>query len=439
MRISRPPSWKASSTDSTQTLRNLFLTPLPGQGLANLCFRHSALARKIALSSANNGWACAAQSQPAQLLVLDTFFNRSTRCTTENPLSNCLVTDSPTPTHTSSGSETKVVEHLKTSQFRCSNRPSLTATQQNSPHCSLLHTSLEIQGYTTLIPLPTERQRCLGGNASTVPFFTQIVFLRTLTIDQPGMRDFAGGGEMVQWLEANSLVGGSVVRTRPRLPLSRLGQPDSIPALVLPSGGMTTRHTKGVTAERFFIERFAENSSTAHDRFRTSWGSSGRRSPRVSVNLMFYLKLNCTKLAKCTHLYTNWVLPGVVHYQLEHEAAWCSTFSCLDTSQTRDSTGFQMSPSQNQICLQMSPSTNKCGHYVRGPVRRIDHHHHHSAVAPFRCLAAMPPEGSRRAGILPGYPSLGRVSPDAKGGFEPRAFQSVNSRSNHRTFSHPER
>ncbi|KAG5451004.1 hypothetical protein CSKR_105243 [Clonorchis sinensis] len=39
--------------------------------------------------------------------------------------------------------------------------------------------------------------------------------------------------------------------------------------------------------------------------------------------------------------------------QLKHEAAWCSTFSCLETSQTRDSAGFQASLSQNQICLQM--------------------------------------------------------------------------------------
>ncbi|KAG5454519.1 hypothetical protein CSKR_104873 [Clonorchis sinensis] len=38
----------------------------------------------------------------------------------------------------------------------------------------------------------------------------------------------------------------------------------------------------------------AENYSTAHDRFRPSWGSSGRRSPRVSVNLMFYLNPNWT-------------------------------------------------------------------------------------------------------------------------------------------------
>ncbi|KAG5441956.1 hypothetical protein CSKR_107988 [Clonorchis sinensis] len=54
---------------------------------------------------------------------------------------------------------------------------------------------------------------------------------------------------------------------------------------------------------------FAENSSTAHDRFRPSTsGSSGRRSPRVSVKLMFDLRPNCTKLAKYTHLQTNLVL-----------------------------------------------------------------------------------------------------------------------------------
>ncbi|KAG5454454.1 hypothetical protein CSKR_113119 [Clonorchis sinensis] len=49
----------------------------------------------------------------------------------------------------------------------------------------------------------------------------------------------------------------------------------------------------------------AENCSRAHDWFRPSWGSSHIRTPRVSVNLMFYLKPNCTKLAKYTHLQTN--------------------------------------------------------------------------------------------------------------------------------------
>ncbi|KER28674.1 hypothetical protein T265_04545 [Opisthorchis viverrini] len=35
--------------------------------------------------------------------------------------------------------------------------------------------------------------------------------------------------------------------------------------------------------------KVAENSSTAQDRFRPSWDSSGRRNLRVSVNLMIYL------------------------------------------------------------------------------------------------------------------------------------------------------
>ncbi|KER27956.1 hypothetical protein T265_05081 [Opisthorchis viverrini] len=54
-----------------------------------------------------------------------------------------------------------------------------------------------------------------------------------------------------------------------------------------------------------------------------------------------------------------------------------------------------------------------------------------SAVAPFRCLTAAPPEGFTRAGILPGCPSLDRGSREAEVGFEPRTFRSVNLRSNH--------
>ncbi|KAG5455243.1 hypothetical protein CSKR_203865 [Clonorchis sinensis] len=37
-----------------------------------------------------------------------------------------------------------------------------------------------------------------------------------------------------------------------RLPLSSLGQPGSIPAHLLPSGGMAVRHRKSATAEHFF-------------------------------------------------------------------------------------------------------------------------------------------------------------------------------------------
>ncbi|KER29214.1 hypothetical protein T265_04142 [Opisthorchis viverrini] len=48
--------------------------------------------------------------------------------------------------------------------------------------------------------------------------------------------------------------------------------------------------------------KVAKNSSTAHGRFRPSWGTVHRRSLRVSVNLMFYLNPNCTVFEKYTHL-----------------------------------------------------------------------------------------------------------------------------------------
>ncbi|KAG5446464.1 hypothetical protein CSKR_105821, partial [Clonorchis sinensis] len=54
-----------------------------------------------------------------------------------------------------------------------------------------------------------------------------------------------------------------------------------------------------------------------------------------------------------------------------------------------------------------------------------------STVAPFRCLTAMPSEGSTRVGILPGCPSPPRGSREAESGFEPRTFRSVHSRSTH--------
>ncbi|KAG5448040.1 hypothetical protein CSKR_106591 [Clonorchis sinensis] len=42
--------------------------------------------------------------------------------------------------------------------------------------------------------------------------------------------------------------------------------------------------------------KVAENSSTTNDRFRSSWGSPDRRSPQISVNLMFYVNPNWTDL-----------------------------------------------------------------------------------------------------------------------------------------------
>ncbi|KER33773.1 hypothetical protein T265_12543, partial [Opisthorchis viverrini] len=55
-----------------------------------------------------------------------------------------------------------------------------------------------------------------------------------------------------KWLErefTDRKIRGSNPTYVSRLPLSRLGQPGSIPALVLPSDGMAARHRRGATAE----------------------------------------------------------------------------------------------------------------------------------------------------------------------------------------------
>ncbi|KAG5444519.1 hypothetical protein CSKR_101800 [Clonorchis sinensis] len=96
------------------------------------------------------------------------------------------------------------------------------------------------------------------------------------------------------------------------------------------------------------------NSSTAHDRSRPFWSSSGRHSPRVSVNLMFYLKSNCTELTKYTQLQTNLVFREG-EAQLEHEAAWCSTFTVAWKHHKREiQLGCRSVSRRNQIDLPMS-------------------------------------------------------------------------------------
>ncbi|KAG5450137.1 hypothetical protein CSKR_112663, partial [Clonorchis sinensis] len=140
-----------------------------------------------------------------------------------------------------------------------------------------------------------------------------------------------------KWLErefTDQKVRGSNPTSASRLPLSRLGQPGSIPALVLPSGSMAVGHRKGATAERTtrLIQKKSElKSSTASTR---SWSRS--------------------------------IIPS--------------------------------------------------------DVKKIKINH--SAVAPFWCLTAMLPEGSTRAGILPGCPSLDRGSREAEVGFELWTFRS---------------
>ncbi|KAG5443599.1 hypothetical protein CSKR_102498 [Clonorchis sinensis] len=60
-------------------------------------------------------------------------------------------------------------------------------------------------------------------------------------------------GEVAQWLErqfSDRTIHGSNPTSASRLPLSRLGEPDSIPDHVLPWCGMVVRHWNGTTAER---------------------------------------------------------------------------------------------------------------------------------------------------------------------------------------------
>ncbi|KAG5452220.1 hypothetical protein CSKR_114348 [Clonorchis sinensis] len=61
-------------------------------------------------------------------------------------------------------------------------------------------------------------------------------------------------------------VRGSNPTSASRLPLSRFGQPDSIPAPVLPLGGMAARRRKGVTAERLFFFIIFHHSRSTKDR-----------------------------------------------------------------------------------------------------------------------------------------------------------------------------
>ncbi|KAG5453221.1 hypothetical protein CSKR_110741, partial [Clonorchis sinensis] len=122
---------------------------------------------------------------------------------------------------------------------------------------------------------------------------------------------------------------------------------------------------------------FAENSSTAHDRFRCSWGPSGKRSLRDSIKLMFYLNPNWTGCNKYTRMQISSVFTGdstnkfgfprdspetQLNLNVLHQATSC--FSCYDIrhiaihvllkNSIRDSVEFHLSLPQNQICWQMS-------------------------------------------------------------------------------------
>ncbi|KAG5449397.1 hypothetical protein CSKR_101160 [Clonorchis sinensis] len=182
-----------------------------------------------------------------------------------------------------------------------------------------------------------------------------------------------------------------------------------------------------------------ENSSTTHDRFCPSSGSSGRRSPRVSKKGGTGLGLSNsfqepydTKLRQAsvkqrlrTHIKNH---PAVAPFRcptaMPPEGSTRAGIlpGCL--SLDRGSQGFLVgeAPRNKQVikhtpfydALVMTPYMNVLHdtklRQASVKQRLRTHIKNHPAVAPFRCPTAMPPEGSTRAGILPGCLSLDRGS-----------------------------
>ncbi|KER22822.1 hypothetical protein T265_09157 [Opisthorchis viverrini] len=130
----------------------------------------------------------------------------------------------------------------------------------------------------------------------------------------------------------------------------------------------------------------ARNSLTTNDRFRPR-----RHSPRVPVNPMFYLNPNWADIDK---------------YSLSHIKLLTGT---------------------RGLGLPMSPKKGKTGRWLSKSFQQPWTEKNRSAVAPFRYLTVMPPEGCSRAEILPGRPSLDRGSRVAEVGFEPWTFRSVTT------------
>ncbi|KER28928.1 LOW QUALITY PROTEIN: hypothetical protein T265_13474, partial [Opisthorchis viverrini] len=101
------------------------------------------------------------------------------------------------------------------------------------------------------------------GNNHALYQLIQSISHRKVTVSEG--QDGLLSARRPKWLErefTDRKVRGSNPTSATRLPLSRLGQPGSIPALVLPSGGMAARHRKGATAERFLSFFFLEREFT---------------------------------------------------------------------------------------------------------------------------------------------------------------------------------
>ncbi|KER33436.1 hypothetical protein T265_00743 [Opisthorchis viverrini] len=106
-------------------------------------------------------------------------------------------------------------------------------------------------------PLMEDRKEVLYGSKDKCDKRNRRIFARRTTgRSNTGAVDDMRHSLLARWREhefTDRKVRGSNPASASRLRLSKLEQPDSIPALVQPLGGMAVRHRKGATAERFLL------------------------------------------------------------------------------------------------------------------------------------------------------------------------------------------
>ncbi|GAA55118.1 TLC domain-containing protein 2 [Clonorchis sinensis] len=191
---------------------------------------------------------------------------------------------------------------------------------------------------------------------------------------------------MAQWLE-REFTDWKVLCSNPisasRLPLSRFGQPDSISALGLLSGGMAVTHRTGDAAERFFWVQSDAKPAPPVKPIEANVLNSHLKTPCLWPDEESSSKSETPKVRCCNDLYTCYLL-------------WVSRQP--------------LSVAKDVVAGVMQLFKNR------------------SAVSPFQCLTAIPPEGSTRAGILSSCPVLGSGNREAVVGFEPQTFRLITGR-----------
>ncbi|KER24479.1 hypothetical protein T265_07846 [Opisthorchis viverrini] len=160
-----------------------------------------------------------------------------------------------------------------------------------------------------------------------------------------------------KWIErefTDRKVRGSNLTSDFRLPLSRFGQPCSIPNLMQPSGGMAARHRKGVTAERWY-ERLASSSENTKNVLCLQTSGAflgGQASQEEQTDQPSRMRLEN---------------PGIPGLRLTQE----------DVANR----------------MQRAETLGAKREYADASYKPIIINNNRPAVAPFRCLAAMPHEG----------------------------------------------